>query len=494
MAQMTDPLRRCEVFDFWRGERATFGQATRQQSEQFDSDSLRIGVVIPALNEERSLGRVLAAIPSWVHEIVVVDNGCTDRTAEIARASGAKVIWEPRRGYGAACLAGIAALDKPDIVVFLDADFSDDPSEMARLVAPISRGQADLLIGSRTLGSCEHGALTVQQRFGNALACWLIRVFWHQSCTDLGPFRAIRFDALRALEMDDQAYGWTIQMQLRAARLGLSVVEVPVSYRRRIGTSKISGTFRGVLGAGAGILSRIVREKLWRPKKVGRFRERLIVFARYPVPGETKTRLIDHLSEEGAAALQDAMTRHTLAQVAGFVGARCTEAEIRFTGGERAEMAEKYGHRWIFAPQGDGDLGQRLRRAIQDALDAGAVRVVVIGTDCPAITPSCLASAFDALDEHDLVVGPAVDGGFYLLGLRRPCSALFDDIPWGTNVVLSKVLAVAERSKLSTRLLAPLQDVDRPEDLSTWEKANVNASAAKWHRLLNPEAIKDLRA
>lgn len=224
----------------------------------------------------------------------------------------------------------------------------------------------------------------------------------------------------------------------------------------------------GVFGAATWILSRIVREKLWRPKTVGRFRERLIVFARYPVPGETKTRLIDHLGEERAASLQDAMTRHTLAQVSGTAETRGIEAEIRFTGGEGSLMAEKYGRAWMYTPQGDGDLGQRLRRALQEAFAAGVAKVVVIGTDCPAITPTCLASAFDALGGNDLVVGPAVDGGFYLLGLRRPWPELFAGIAWGTSAVLGQTLAAARSLGLSVHLLTPLQDVDRPEDLSAW--------------------------
>lgn len=429
----------------------------------------RVAVIIPALNEELSIARVLGAIPGWVSQIVVVDNGSTDRTAAVATAAGAQIVSETRRGYGAACLAGMAALDKPDVVVFLDADFSDDPSEMAGLVAPIARGRAELVIGSRTLGSRESGALSAQQRFGNALACWLIRMFWRVSYTDLGPFRAIRSDALGALEMDDQGYGWTVQMQLRAARLGLSVAEVPVSYRRRIGRSKISGTFRGVLSAGAKILSLIAKERLWRPKRRGLSRERLVVFARYPVPGETKTRLIGHLGEEGAAALQDAMTRHTLAQVASIVRTRSIEAEIRFAGGEKLLMAEKYGREWTYVPQGEGDLGQRLRRAVQEAFDAGVARVVFIGTDCPALTPASLLSAFDALDGHDLVIGPATDGGYYLLGLRQPCLQLFTDIAWGTDAVFHQTVGAAEGLRLSVRLLTPHRDVDRPEDLSALE-------------------------
>jgi glycosyltransferase involved in cell wall biosynthesis len=224
----------------------------------------RIAVIIPALDEERSIGRVVEAAPPWVDDIIVVDNGSQDRTAEVAASSGARVISEPHRGYGAACLAGIAGLRDPDVVVFLDGDFSDRPEEMGGLVDPIARGEAELVIGSRVLGRREPGALTPQARFGNWLACHLIRLFWGARYTDLGPFRAIRFDALQALAMRDRDYGWTVEMQVRAAQLGHRIQEVPVSYRRRIGESKISGSLRGVIGAGTKILYTIFRAAMAR--------------------------------------------------------------------------------------------------------------------------------------------------------------------------------------------------------------------------------------
>ena len=229
----------------------------RKDSVAIDS---RIAVVIPALNEEASIGKVLADLPDGVHEVVVVDNGSTDRTADVARAAGAHVIVESRRGYGAACLTGISTLSDPDIVVFLDADYSDHPDELSRVVAAILANEADMVIGSRVLGEAEPGSLSPVARFGNALSCALIRVIWGVRYTDLGPFRAIRFDALTRLRMDDRDYGWTVQMQARAARLRMRGVEVPVSYRRRIGRSKISGTVRGVIGAGTKILYTIAKE------------------------------------------------------------------------------------------------------------------------------------------------------------------------------------------------------------------------------------------
>lgn len=220
-------------------------------------EPVRVSVIIPVLNEEASIGRVLEAIPPWVQEVLVVDNGSRDQTVKEARQRGARVLSEPRRGYGSACLKGMAAMNRPDVVVFLDGDFSDFPEEMAALVEPIARDHADMVLGSRVLGRREAGALTPQARFGNWLACTLMQGLWSFHYTDLGPFRAIRHDALERLGMRDPDYGWTVEMQIKALRQGLRVTEVPVSYRRRIGKSKVSGTIRGVIGAGSIILGTI---------------------------------------------------------------------------------------------------------------------------------------------------------------------------------------------------------------------------------------------
>jgi len=227
---------------------------------------ITVAVVIPALDEEQALPGVLAAIPRGrVREIVVVDNGSADRTADVARAAGATVLVEPRRGYGAACLKGIEHLSRnpPGIVAFLDADGSDDPRELPRLLEPLAAGRADLVVGSRVLRHPEPGALTPVQRFGNALAVLLLRALFGARFSDLGPFRAVRWEALERLGMRDRDYGWTVEMQARAARLGMRAVEVPVSCRRRAaGRSKVSGTVRGVVGAGIKILWTIARVRL----------------------------------------------------------------------------------------------------------------------------------------------------------------------------------------------------------------------------------------
>ena len=225
-------------------------------------DNTRVCVVIPALNEEASIGKVIAEIPDWADQVVVGDNGSSDRTAQVAVRAGAQVAHEPRRGYGSACLQAIEHLKRPGVLVFVDGDYSDHPGEMARLVDPIVEGRADLVIGSRVRGDLQPGALTPQQRMGNWLACLLIRLFWGVRFSDLGPFRAIAWPAYQRLAMRDPDYGWTVEMQVKAAIMGLRCREAPVSYRQRIGVSKVSGTIRGVILAGCKILFTIFRAAL----------------------------------------------------------------------------------------------------------------------------------------------------------------------------------------------------------------------------------------
>ncbi len=219
----------------------------------------KVAVVIPVLNEEDAIGLVLDEIPvDWVRHVIVVDNGSTDGTVQRAHDHGACVVSEPRRGYGAACLKGLSVLpDETAVVVFLDGDHSDYPEELPKLVEPLLKGEADLIIGSRALGGAERGALFPQQRFGNWIATTLIRWLTGTRYTDLGPFRAITRKALETVAMADQAFGWTVEMQLKAPKCGLRVREISVRYRKRIGVSKISGTVVGGAKAGWTILSTI---------------------------------------------------------------------------------------------------------------------------------------------------------------------------------------------------------------------------------------------
>ena len=221
---------------------------------------MRIGVVIPALDEEQAIGLVVGEVRPLVADVVVVDNGSRDRTAEVARAAGARVVPEARRGYGQACLAGIAALgDAVDVIVFVDGDHSDHPAQLPEVVAPIVAGRADMVIGSRTLGHAAPGSHPWHAVLGTRFCVSLMNALIGTRATDLGPFRAITRTALLALDMQDRNYGWTVEMQVKARRAGLRVVEVPVDYRPRLGRSKVSGTVTGTVRAAAKILGTILR-------------------------------------------------------------------------------------------------------------------------------------------------------------------------------------------------------------------------------------------
>jgi glycosyltransferase involved in cell wall biosynthesis len=221
---------------------------------------VRVSVIIPTHNEAEAIGHVLADLPSdLTTEVIVVDSNSSDGTPEIAARMGARVVQEPRRGYGRACLTGLATANSPDVVVFLDGDYSDRPSELPILLAPITEGRADITLGSRMQWRRSAGALPWHQVFGNRVAASLVRLLYGLEITDLGPFRAGRADVLRALALEETTYGWAVEMILKGTLAGYRVVEVPVSYYPRIGKSKISGTLKGTVGAGWFILSLIVR-------------------------------------------------------------------------------------------------------------------------------------------------------------------------------------------------------------------------------------------
>ncbi|WP_422107222.1 glycosyltransferase family 2 protein [Winogradskyella sp.] len=223
----------------------------------------KIKVIIPAFNEEDSIALVINDIPELVDEIIVVSNNSTDQTEDRARKAGATVLKEPRKGYGYACLKGMDHIaqqkDKPDIVVFLDGDYSDYPEELIKIVQPIIEEHVDLVIGARVKELRENGSMTGSQIFGNWLATALMKLFFRSTFTDLGPFRAIKYDKLLGLKMEDKTYGWTVEMQLKALKQKLSYREIPVNYRNRIGVSKVSGTIKGAIFAGIKILTWIFK-------------------------------------------------------------------------------------------------------------------------------------------------------------------------------------------------------------------------------------------
>jgi glycosyltransferase involved in cell wall biosynthesis len=228
-----------------------------------DSQDLKVNVIIPAFNEELSIAKVIKSIPNFVEEIIVVSNQSTDETEHVARKAGATVLTEANKGYGFACLKGINYLQKkevkPEIVVFLDGDFSDYPEEMPKLISPIIQQDYDLVIGARNKKLRESGSMTIPQIFGNWLATFLMKMLYGAKFSDLGPFRAIRYEKLLDLNMQDKTYGWTVEMQLKALKHQLKYTEVAVKYRNRIGTSKVSGTIKGAIMAGIKILGWIFK-------------------------------------------------------------------------------------------------------------------------------------------------------------------------------------------------------------------------------------------
>lgn len=224
---------------------------------------MKIKVIIPAFNEEKAIGNVIKEIPNSVDEIIVINNNSTDNTMEVAKNAGATVLSENRKGYGYACLKGLDYIlkqeTKPDIVVFIDGDYSDYPEELTKLVNPIINQNVDFVIGTRATNLREKGSMTPQQIFGNRLATFLMKLLFEAKFTDLGPFRAIKYSKLLELNMQDKTYGWTIEMQLKILKMKMTYLEIPVRYKNRIGVSKVSGTVKGTIMAGIKIISWIIK-------------------------------------------------------------------------------------------------------------------------------------------------------------------------------------------------------------------------------------------
>ena len=584
-------------------------------------------IVIPALNEEAVIGQVVTRLrecpalqAAGITDIVVVDNGSDDATAAVARAAGARVVSEPRRGYGRACLAGVLAAKEAEVIVLMDGDGSDVPEDVLRVWEPVRAGVADLAMGSRARGQCEPGALTPQQRVGNAVGALLLKLLYGVRVSDIGPLRAIRRETLLRLEMQEMTYGWSAEMLAKAGRLELRIQEIPVDYRRRAGgSSKVAGTLKGTIKASWRILRTIARYRRWQPEGTQQYssdgpggstaargaaesaetqfwtaratngsesaetqfpqavqaegpqaavgnarrykendcpegergftttpgrqdagatraapapfgrdnvdaamsrqdagatrgdnagaamgrqdagaaggsskseyktvvyapgkaaeqreaaanrpRQALFLVARLPLVGQTKTRLGQAIGHEAAARLYQAFL---------------TDLGERFT---RAATRDGYDLFWFYAApdeaseatfaarvpagaglirQAGGDFAARLWQGFEALAGRGYERVVVLGSDSPHVPAAWVAQAFASLETHDVVIGPARDGGYYLLGQRGAPVDLFSGITMSTPTVYAETLARAEAAGLSVALTPATFDIDEADDL-----------------------------
>ena len=458
--------------------------------QHVEASGAALAIVMPALNEEGAVGRQIEALRAHfarsalpLPRILVVDNGSSDGTARAAHVAGAEVVSEPRRGYGFACLAGVRAADDADVVLLMDADGSDDLAGAARVAEIVLRGDADLAMGSRTLGQVEARALTPQQRAGNAVGALLLRLLYGLRVSDIGPTRAIHRDALLKLDMREMGYGWSVEMLAKAARARLRIYELPVDYHARTaGRSKVSGTLRGTLLASQHILRTLMRYRHWHSLETNAGptrkapRRALFVVVRVPTQGMTKTRLGRGIGHETATALYAACV-HDL-------GARLTSAARR----------DGYDLYWFYAdpavegtaslerllppgsallPQTGGDLSERLLHGFRSLQALGYDEIAVLGSDSPHIPATWIREAFAALQTADVMLGPACDGGYYLLALRaRPLiDDLFTGIKMSTPSVCAETVERAHSLGRTLRLGRVTFDVDEPEDLQTLHAA-----------------------
>jgi rSAM/selenodomain-associated transferase 1 len=441
-----------------------------------------VSVIIPALDEEQSIGAVIEAIPrDVVGEVVVVDGGSRDATRAIVRERGARVVSEPARGYGRACARGVSEASG-EIVVFLDADGANDPQDIRALVAPIAEGRADLVLGSRLgrgrAAAVLSAAMPLHQRLGNRLAALLISVRHGVPVTDISPFRAVRRARLLGLPIEDLTFGWPTEMIVRAARAGWRIIEVPVSCRPRSGgRSKVSGTLRGATLAGVHIFGAILSlARVRGPEADGdaeaavptRGASVVVVMAKRPVPGKTKTRLCPPLTPLEAAELYEALLRDTMELVSGLRGVETAVAvSPRRAVDEMQRMAPR-GARML-AVEG-ACLGECLRSATEQLFAEGFTRVVAVNSDGPTLPAEYLERAVEVLTHSDVVLGPAEDGGYYLIGMRQPQPGLFTDIEWSSSRVAVQTLERAAAAGLTVARLPPWYDVDTPAEFERLRK------------------------
>jgi rSAM/selenodomain-associated transferase 1 len=409
--------------------------------------------VIPALDEAAMIGRVVQEVRGGrVDRVIVVDGGSRDGTPEVAAAAGAQVVVERAKGYGRACIAGIAAAGDAEVVVFLDGDGSDDASAVDALTRPILGDRADVVFGARHVSRAEPGAIAPAARFGNALASTLIRLRYGARVTDLAPFKAVRGEVLRSMRFRQVTYGWTTELTVAAARRGLRILEVPVHYRRRGGgKSKVSGTVRGSVLAGIAILRAVGAPTVM---------DRLLIMAKSPTAGIAKTRLAAAIGEEAAARLAEAFLADTLRLCEGF-----PDAHVGFFAprGQHGDLAARF-RAPAEAQRSDG-LFNGLEEALARSQAVGFRRTVIVDADSPTLPGRLLATAFDALTQTDVVLGPTDDGGYYLIGARGslPPGVLNVGVP--SSRVFRATLDALRRARLRVAVLDPWYDIDTAEDL-----------------------------
>lgn len=429
----------------------------------------KITILIPVLNERKEIHRVLHNLPwNLLHEVIVIDSGSSDGIPEITAEHGTRIIHEPQRGYGAACLAGIRAIQDTDIVVFLDGNCSDHPEEIPRLVEPILSGRADLVIGSRVLGKRERGVLTPQAFWGNLLAVTLIRLIYRKQYTDLGPFRAIRWSSLQGIMMYDRNYGWIVEMQILAIRHGLKIEEIPVQYRKKIGKSGVSGTLRGILGVGFNIILCMGWYAVRSPNRKAAS-TLILECAKYPVPGQVKTRLAVKLGNEEACRIYCKMAQGTHRELLKLQEQGQASIVVYADGADHHEISNwlQGAHDTWLQPK--GDLGQRLEYAFCKAFGMGFHKVFAVGTDCPGLTAKKIQKAIGYLKRFDIAIIPSTDGGYVLIGTNSFQPNLFRNITWSSDAVFGQTLQHAKAKHLSVARLDPETDVDTAEDIKIFE-------------------------